>query len=187
VRADETASPFSPATSYNREPFAFPWEAKLSALPGVTIIGEDAHDGEKGWGGSRLCGLIPMGSRQGPEVFRMQLVRHLAEFPWMPQLALRLPELTWKDTGESTFQVSASIGAYVETVTFTLGGDDEVIRASGTRPYDVPGGFEEAPWTCEFSGHRGFGEIQMPEEAVATYAKRDGEWAYLRCEVVSAA
>jgi hypothetical protein len=84
----------------------------------------------------------------------------------MPQLALGLPELIWTDTGESTFQVSASIGGRAEAVTFTLDGHDQVIRASSSRPYDVPGGFEEAPWRYEFAGHRGFGNTHMPEEAV---------------------
>lgn len=179
--------PFTAATLYDREPFAFRWEAKVSALPGVAVMAEDAHNGERGWGGSKLWGLIPMGSRKGPEVLGIQLVRHLAEFPWMPQLGLGLPQLVWTDTGESTFQVSTSIGSRTEAVTFTLDGDDQVIRATSNRPYDVPGGFEEAPWNCEFTGHRAFGNIHMPEAAVATYAKSDGDWTYWRCRVVSVA
>lgn len=176
---------FTAATSYDRDPFAFRWVARIGILPGVTVVAEDAHNGSAGWGGSRLWGLIPMGSRNGREVFGMQLVRHLAEFPWMPQLALGMPDLIWSDTGDSTFQVSIDTAGHVEAVTFTLDLQDRVISATSNRAYDVPGGFEQAPWRCEFSGHRSFGDIEMPEEATSTYSKDDGEWPYWRCKVAT--
>ena len=178
--------PFTAATFYDRQPFAFRWEAKIAVLPGVTVVAKDAHSGETGSGGSKLWGIIPMGSRKGPEVFRMQFVRHLAEFPWMPQLALGLPELIWTDTGDSTFQVSAIVRGHMMAVTFALDGQGQIIRASSSRHYDVPGGFEEAPWNCEFSGHRYFGDIHMPGEAVATYEKSDGDWTYWRGKLATA-
>jgi len=93
--------PFTAETVYERDPFTFVWRARLKMLPGMWVIAEDGHDGEKGWGGSKLWGIIPMGSRRDPEVFRMQLVRSLAELPWMPQFALAITGLEWKDTNNS--------------------------------------------------------------------------------------
>jgi hypothetical protein len=132
-----------------------------------------------------MWGVVPMGGRKGPDVFSMQFVRSLAELPWMPQFVLALPDLTWCDTSDTTFEVRAGAAGREFAVTFELDGEGEIIRASSTRPYDIPGGFVEVPWRCEFSNYRSFDNVRVPASAVATYEKSDGDWTYWRGETTS--
>jgi hypothetical protein len=176
---------FTAKTVYARQPFTFGWKAKIRIAPGVWAVAEDGHDGGQGWGGSKMWGVVPMGTRKGPEVFTMQFVRSLAELPWMPQLVTALPDLTWRDTSDTTFEVRTEAAGQEFAVTFEQNGDGEITRASSTRPYDVPEGFVEVPWRCEFSDHRSFEGVRIPASAVATYEKPEGDWTYWRSEITS--
>jgi hypothetical protein len=173
---------FTAKTVYDRQPFAFQWTANIRIMPRVWAVAEDWHDGKTGWGGANLWGVVPMGGRKGPEVFAMQFVRSLAELPWAPQFVLGLRDLTWSDTSDTTFEVRSGAEGQQFAVTFELDDEGEVTRASSTRPYDIRGGFVEAPWRCEFSKYLSYEGVRVPGSAVATYEKSDGDWTYWRGE-----
>lgn len=177
--------PFTAKTVYERDPFTFVWRARLKMLPGMWVVAEDGHDGEKGWGGSKMWGIIPMGSRTDPEVFRMQLIRSLAELPWIPQFARALTGLEWKDTNHTSFEVRTLAGNQEVSVTFKLNEDNEITQASSKRHYDVPDGFVEVPWRVDYSDYRDFGSVRIPTSAVATYEKSDGPWVYWKGKITS--
>lgn len=176
---------FTATTVYDRQPFAFRWRASIGIMPVVWAVAEDGHDGKKGWGGTKLWGVVPMGGRKGPEVFGMQFVRSLAELPWMPQFVLALPDLTWSDISDTSFEVRAGAAGQEFAVSFELDSEGEITRASSARPYDIPGGFVEVPWRYEFSNYQGFEGVRVPVSAVATYEKPDGDWTYWRGEITS--
>jgi len=177
--------PFTAKTTYERQPITFVWKARININAGMWVIAEDGHDNKGGWGGSKLWGIIPIGGRKDPEVFRMQLVRNLAELPWIPQFALALPNLEWNDTNDSTFEVRTIIGDQEISISFELNGENEIIRASGKRHYDVPNGFVEVPWYYDFSDYRSYDSVRIPTSAVATYEKSDGQWVYWRGIITS--
>ncbi len=176
--------PFTANTFNQIQPFTFVWKARLNIFPGVWLIAEDGHDGKTGWGGAKLWGVIPMGSRKGPEVFSMQLVRNLAELPWQPQFALAMPGLEWSDSGDNAFEVRAVGGDQEVTLRFELE-NDEIIHVSSPRYYDVPRGFVQAPWHYDFFDYRDYGSMRIPASAVATYHKSDGPWEYWRGKITS--
>jgi hypothetical protein len=171
---------FTAKTVYDRQPFALQWTANIRIMPGVWAVAKDGHDGKTGWGGAKVWGVVPMGGRTGPEVFSMQFVRSLAELPWAPQFVLGLPDLTWSDTSDTSFEVRSGAERQQFAVTFELDDEGEVTRASSTRPYDIPGGFVEAPWRCEFSNYLSHEGVRVPGSAVATYEKSGGDWTYWR-------
>jgi hypothetical protein len=175
--------PFTAETVYEPDPFSFLWRARLKMLPGVWVAAEDGHDGQKGWGGSKLWGIVPMGGRTGPEVFRMQLVRSLAELPWMPQFALAIPGLEWSMSGDEAFEIRASVGDEALAVRFELNAEGDIIQASGRRHYDVPDGFVEVPWRVAYGDHRAVGQVRMPTSAAATYEQAAGPWTYWKARI----
>jgi hypothetical protein len=177
--------PFTANTIYQREPVSFVWKALLKLMPVAWVIAEDGHDGEKGWGGSKLWGFVPMGALKDAEVFAMQVVRSLAELPWKPQFALALTDLEWADSGDNSFDVATVAGDEPISVRFELNGNGDIIRASSERYYDVPDGFVKVPWHYEFSDHKDFAGVRMPETAVATYEKQEGPWEYWRGKITS--
>ena len=138
-------------------------------MPGVWIIAEDGHLDGQGWGGARLWGIIPMGKRTGPQVLATQLVRNLGELAWLPSFVLTDAALTWADAGDTSFEVGCRAADREATVRFEIDEKGDVVRAySPSRPYDVPGGYAEAPWHYAFSDHRDFGGVRIPAAAVAT-------------------
>ena len=177
--------PFTASTIYQREPVSFIWKARLNVMPIAWVIAEDGHDDEKGWGGSKLWGFVPMGGRKGSEVFAMQAVRSLAELPWKPSFAPALTDLEWTDSGENSFDVSSVAGGEPFSVRFDLNGDGDIIRASSQRYYDVPDGFVKVPWHVEFSDHMDFDGVRLPKTAVSTYEKQEGSWEYWRGKIIS--
>ena len=179
-------TPFTASGVYTAPPLAFAWRARLRALPGVWIEAEDGHEDGRGWGGARLWGFVPMGNKQDPEVLASQVVRNLGELAWLPAFALIDPGLRWIDAGEAVFEVRSDAGEREVSVRFDVDAVGDVIRASSpARPYDIPGGYDEAPWSYVFSEHREFGSVRVPGAAVATFDKSDGPWEYLRMSVTA--
>ena len=127
-----------------------------------------------------------MGRRTDLEVLVAQLIRNIGELAWLPELALSSPELTWSDVGEDAFEIRNHAGGRDVMVRFEVNGQGDIVCAySPSRPYDVPGGYEEAPWHYDFEDHRDFGGIRIPSKAVAAYERGDGAWEYFRVQVTS--
>lgn len=178
--------PFTAVGVYHHSPLSFNWQARLQMLPGVWIVAEDGHRAGQGWGGAKLWGLIPMGKRTDPEVLLTQWVRNLAELAWLPSFALTESGLTWTGSGDAAFAMRGSSGGQEATVHFELNDQADIVRASSpARPFDVPGGYQEAPWYYEFSDHRTIDGVRVPGTAVATFAKSDGSWTYFRGNVTA--
>lgn len=176
---------FTAVADYRADPLAFEWRARLAALPGVWIAAEDGQDGRRGWGGASLWGAIPLGRREDVTVLHSQLVRNLGELPWLPWLALAASGLRWRGIDEDSFEVAATAGGRDALVRFTLDEQNGVRRAdSPARPYDVPGGYEEAPWQIIFDNHRDFNGARLPQTAVMTFSKPDEAWEYMRVRLV---
>jgi hypothetical protein len=180
------SNPFTASGIHQASPLSFNWRARFQMLPGVWIVAEDGHRDGQGWGSARLWGIIPMGKRTGPEVLTSQLVRNLGELPWLPTFALADPALTWTSAGETAFEVRTSAGDREVMVRFKVDDQGDIVRAySPSRPYEVAGGFAQAPWYSEFSNHREFGGVWIPATAVATFEKDDGPWEYFRGRITS--
>jgi hypothetical protein len=180
-------TPFQASGVYRANPLSFDWRARFSLMPGAWIVAEDGHRDGHGWGGARLWGVIPMGRRTDPEVLATQVVRNLAELAWLPPFVLADPSLKWAGAGGTAFEVRSGAGDREVMVRFEIDERGDIIRAwSPARPYDVPGGYAEAPWYYEFSVHGQFGSVRIPAAAAATFEKREGLWPYFRARVTSA-
>lgn len=180
----ERWTPFTATGIYQASPLSFNWRAKLQMMPGVWIAAEDGHGDGQGWGGARLWGFVPMGKRTDSKVLTSQLVRNLGELAFLPSFVPANPTLSWRGAGENAFEVQSSAGDQEVLVRFEINDQDDLIRASApSRPYDVPGGYAEAPWRIEYSDHRNFGGVRIPTVAVATFEKEDGPWEYFRGKI----
>ena len=179
-------TPFKAQGLYQAAPLAFEWQARLQMMPGLGVIAEDGHRDGQGWGGARMWGIFSLGKKTDPEVLASQLVRNLGELAWLPGLALSSPGLIWTEAGENAFEVRAHRIRREAVVRFEVTPQGDILRAcSPARPYDVPGGFAEAPWCYEFSEHRAYHQVRLPARAVATFQKPEGEWEYFRCQVTA--
>lgn len=177
---------FKSEGTYRPRPLAFEWRARLKVMFGIWVIASDGHAEGEGWGGAKLWGLRNIGGRSGPEVLATQLIRNIAELAWLPDVATADPALAWHDAGDDAFEISAPAAGRKVVVRFDVDEAGDVVRAlCPARPYDVPEGFEDAPWHYDFSGHRDFDGQRIPALVVATYDLPDEPWEYLRAEVTS--
>ena len=175
---------FKATATYQAAPLAYEWRARLSVMLGIWVDATDGHADGVGWGGAKLWGIKAMGRRSGPEVLATQLIRNIAELAWLPDLTLAAAELSWVDAGDDAFLIHAdALGRRVE-VRFDVDAEGDIVRASSpARPFDVPEGFEDAPWHCDFSDHRDIGGVRIPKSVVATFDFVEDPWEYFRAEV----
>lgn len=118
-------------------------------------------------------------------MLRAQLVCNLGELPWLPRLALADGGLRWGDIDEESFEVAATAGGQEALVRLTGDAQGDVRRAgSPSRPYDVPGGYEEAPWEIVFDKHRDFNGAWLPGTAVMTFNKPGAAWECMRVRLL---
>jgi hypothetical protein len=179
-------SSFRASGVYTAAPLSFNWRARFPILPGIWLVAEDGHRDGRGWGGARLWGKLSLGQRTDAVVLTVQLVRNLGELPWFPSFVLTSPGLAWSDAGQTACVARSRLGDREVMVRYDIDEHGDVVRAySPARPYDVPGGYEEAPWSYEFSDHREFGGVRIPAAATARFEKSDGIWEYFRCRLTS--
>jgi hypothetical protein len=129
-----------------------------------------------------------MGKRTDPEVLVSQVVRNLGELPWFPPFVLADPSLSWVDAGPASFEVRSQAAGRDVRVRFDINDEGDVVRAySPARPYDVAGGFAEAPWSYDFHDHGRFSGVRIPATAVAAFEKGGEPQEYLRIRIRSIA
>ncbi len=174
---------FRSEATYRPDPLAFEWRARLRIMFGIWVLATDGHADGDGWGGAKLWGLKSVGGRSGPEVHAIQLIRNIAELAWMPDVALADGTLRW-DGSEETFEIRADAADREVLVRFDVDPAGDITRAySPARPYDVPEGFEEAPWRYDLGDHREIDGVRVPASVVATYLLPAEPWEYLRAQV----
>ena len=183
LESNERWLAFRSEATYRPNPLAFEWRARLKIMFGMWALATDGHADGDGWGGAKLWGLKSIGGKSGPEVHATQLIRNIAELVWMPDTALADPSLRWGG-GSDTFEIRADAADREVLVRFDVDEAGDITRAhSPARPYDVPGGFEDAPWRYDLTDHEEIDGVRVPASVVATYLLPDEPWEYLRAEV----
>jgi Family of unknown function (DUF6544) len=185
---------FTARATYQAQPLAYQWRARLRVLPALWVIARDGHDQGEGWGGAWLMGFKTIHERRGPDVLPMQLIRNLAELAFVPDLAEAAAVRRWSDAherGTDAFEITADVGPYDAgtsdvVVRFDVDSEGDLVRAwSPARPIETPEGDQAVPWRCDFSGHRAFDGIRIPTVVVATYEFEEDPWEYFRGEVTA--
>ncbi|MEN8188449.1 MAG: DUF6544 family protein [Thermodesulfobacteriota bacterium] len=175
---------FSATTEYQAQTVFYNWTARINIMFGVWVKAVDSHNDNTGWGGAKMWGVFPLGGSSGMKVFQMQLVRHLAELAWAPQLVLLSPDLVIDDT-ENGFKISVQLGGQNATINFVLNENHEIIKAFGKRYYETPEDFNIAAWHYIFSDHSVLGGVYVPTRAIGVYEKPEGEWKYWSNKLIS--
>lgn len=176
---------FTATGTYEAKPLSYDWRARLKVMTLLWVLAKDGYRDDEGWGGAWIYGIKSAGKRSGPDVLAMQMIRNLAELVRVPDLARDEPSLEWKDAGKNAFEIGRDAAGRKVSVRFELDDLGDVVHASSTRPHDVPEGYADAPWRCDFAEPREFDGVRVPAAMTATYDFDDGPWEYFRSEVTS--
>ena len=121
-------------------------------------------------------------SSSGPEAAEAQVLRYLAELPWVPHALLANRELVWREVDPTTVEVSAS------GVTVRLGFDadgDIVAALAAERPRIVGRHVVRTPWSGTFADYAVLGGVRIPTRAEVRWELPDGPFTYWRGTVTS--
>jgi len=173
--------PFTATQSFEIPRLGFAWNARIRMAPLVWIDVYDGIDDGVGRGRARFWGFLKVVDAAGPEVVAAQVVRYLAELPWIPQAALANPGLEWEGPGSDTFAVTDRSTGAAHTAVFTVADSGDVVRMTGRRMRDAEGGYEEGDYRGEFGAHAEVGGVRVPTSGEAIWDDMpDGPMSYWR-------
>jgi Family of unknown function (DUF6544) len=153
---------------------AFSWRARFPF--GLRVV--DGYDGKDGRLDVRLLGL-PVQRQRGQEITEGEILRYLAELPWVPPAKELNNELEWRNVDERTVEVAAK-GL---TVRLDLDSNGDVVRASSAlRRYQG----EPTPWAGEYSAYQTLGGMRLPTAAAVSWELETGRYVYWAGRVTSA-
>ena len=160
---------------------AFDWRARFAPLGAIHV--RDALVDGAGMLRVSLFGLITL-QRMPPsrDLTRGELMRYLAELPWVPQAILHNPHLRWRVIDPGTLAVSAGQGADAAEVTLTL---DTHGRVAGTHAPDRSLNGQPTPWVGRFADYRLQGGLWLPFSGEVAWVVDGAEAVYWRGRVVS--
>ena len=178
---------FTAVQHFSAERVAFDWQARF-AIAGVPALG--VRDGYRDGAGElavRLLG-VPLQRQRGPEVTAGEVLRYLAELPFVPPAILHSRELDWRETGERSVEVATRVTGRRLAVSLELDDAGDVCHASSSQRLRKTGGtWQPIAWGGDFRSYADLGGLWIPTEAEAYWDLPAGRWVYWRAEIVDAA
>jgi hypothetical protein len=140
---------------------AFSWTARTGPLRAIRVV-DSLIKGEPR-GGVSLLGIIPLDSAApSPGLLKGELLRYLAELPWIPDAMLANPLLSWRVHAPDRIEVAVTLGEVNSSVTFTLDDAGLPASAAGPRPHRKGARFHDRVWTGFFADYQEVSERLVP-------------------------
>ena len=125
--------------------------------------------------------------QSGSEVAAGEVMRYLAELPWVPWAMEHNAELEWQELGERSVEVAARVGGRRLAVTVEFDAAGDIVRAGcDARPRQVGRTSVLTPWGGEFGDYRALGGMRIPTRARVYWELDEGRFVYWRGTVTSA-
>jgi hypothetical protein len=180
------------AMSVRKPGFVWYAEQKRSFFVIMRVV--DAFVEGRGTLNVRLLGSFPLVDMVGPGTDEAELMRYLAELPWVPDALMHNPDLRWHQIEPNVVEVETGAGDTLVKVQFHFdeAGDivemhaDERGRAEG--PEVV-----KRPWRAYYSDYRKIdgefagetGYRRVPTRAEVGWILDDGYFAYWRGQIAT--
>jgi hypothetical protein len=165
---------------------AFIWRARfpVARVAWLDVI-DRLEDGE-GAMDVRLLGVLRLRRSGGRNVSKGQVMRYLAELPWVPHAIERNPSLAWRELDEHAVEVATRVGSERVAVRIDFDAAGDVARITAPdRPRGVGGDSVETPWGGTFADYTTLGGIRVPTRAEVFWELPDGVFTYWRGNVTS--
>ena len=174
MKPDGRALRFAATEHFDVSRVGFVWRARFPFVLRVV----DGYKDRRGHLELRFLGL-PMRRQSGPELDEGELLRYLAELPWVPHAMTQNPELEWREVDEGAVDVSAR-GL---TVRLRFDGAGDIVRASSEmRRFEG----KRTPWGGVYSDYAVLDGIRLPTAAEVYWELETGRFVYWRGRVLTA-
>jgi hypothetical protein len=176
---------FAAVQEYAVESVEFEWRAAFGPNRLVRLAVVDRYREGEGLLTAKVWGLVPVVRSSGPETDRGEAMRYLAELPWVPHAIASNPELTWRELGDGSVEVSTRVANTIVSVELSLDEQGLIRSASAMRPRLGGGPAIDTPWVGEFGDYVELSGIRVPEWAEVSWDLPEGRFTYWRGEVTS--
>lgn len=144
---------------------AFVWRARFQPF-GAIVAADYLTPAAAGLRVRVLGAIAIVNAVQTQEVRRGQLLRYLAELPWVPDSFLHNRAIDWRVEGPERLVAGIGTGADRIAVTFMLGADGRIAGAEcPARPRLEGRGSRERPWGGRFWDYREIEGRMIPTRA----------------------
>jgi Family of unknown function (DUF6544) len=135
---------------------------------------------------ARLLGLVPVMRQRGPETTRGELIRYLAELPWVPHAIRANRQLEWRELDGQTVEVATQVRAERVAVKLEFDPAGDIVHAyADSRPYPEGKTFVPRPWGGVFGDYRDLTGVRLPTTAEVSWQLPEGKFTYWRGEVTA--
>lgn len=171
--------PFTAVQHVTADPPGFVWDARVQMMPlaGARVV--DAYSGGQGYLRARLLGVLTV-AEGGPDPATNtgEMMRYLAETPWLPTALLPGRGVEWTALDDHRAIATLSDGSNTVSLTFTFNDADEVEGVyAEARPRTED---ESAPWSGRFWGYEEVDGMRVPLSGEVTWHLPEGDFPYWR-------
>ena len=168
------------------EEVAFSWRARFAVARVLWLDVTDGYASGDGRLEARLLGLLPVMRRRGAETTRGEVMRYLAELPWVPHAMRANRQLEWREIDARTVEVATRPGPARVAVKLEFDDAGDIVRAyADARPYPQGREFVPRGWSGDFGGYAELGGVRLPTTAEVRWELPEGPFTYWRGEVTS--
>jgi hypothetical protein len=174
--------PFTATESYTLTPPSFRWEAvvRFAGVP-LAWANDSLTDG-RGRMHVRILRLFTVVDETGPEMNQGAVMRWLNETMWFPHV-WTTDIISWTPVDDRSAIGSVTVGDLTVEAEFRFDDVGRLIDFHADRYRIDNSGSELAPWSTPISGHRRFGDLELPSAGSAVWTGDSGELDYIRLEV----
>lgn len=177
-----TGMPFVAEQYFTVNQPAFLWEAKISALPFVSIAVKDELLQGHGRTTAKLLSLIPLADGQGREIDQGSWLRYLGEMAWFPTAWL-WEQIEWQAIDTHSVQATIRDREMVAAAILHINDEGQLIRVSADRYRDAKPVPVLTPWLGLFSDYREVNGLMIPMQASGAWQFETGDFTYFQGEI----
>jgi hypothetical protein len=181
IGSDPAWRSFEATNHVATDPPGFVWDARVEMAPLLAVRVLDASVGGEGLLRARLFGVVPVAdATPGTTLDEGELLRYLAEAPWVPTALLPARGVEWEGIDDDSARATLSTGGTTVSATFHFE-DGVVDRVTARRPYTNPDGSQDpVPWTGYWDDYEERGGMLVPTRGAVEWNRTDGDWRYWR-------
>ncbi len=185
IRSSASAAwkPFAAQEMVDATRSSFVWEATLgSGLASVHVT--DAYEAAHG----RLLvrkGPLTLVKMTGPHVDQGELQRYLSYVCYCPSMLVNNPDLDFAAVGVNTLRIRDRQDAAQSSVDLEIADDGRPLAARAVRPMTIGRRVVPTEWSAIGSEPQTWNGIRMCRHLEASWHPPDGDFVYIRIEVLS--
>lgn len=164
----------------------FVWQARVRVAPLFSAIVIDRFTHGHGELDALLFGALRVAHLEGPDADRGEMLRYLAEIPWVPQAITANGSLEWTHLDDHLIQVATACAGARCSATLELDDHGDIVGSSAVRPRSVGASTVPTPWAGAFSDYAERGNMRIPTHGEVWWELPRERFVYWRGDITAA-